>query len=169
MGPRERAERPRDRLSCHERALRLLSVRPRSRRELETRLLSAGFEEHEVGEVLERLERVGLVDDEMFAAEVVDHAARTGRSGRRAVVSALRAKGVAPDTIARVVEDLGDEPQRALAVAETRVPRLRGLERPVALRRLSEFLMRRGFDPAIARVAATDALGSEIGAEIDPD
>ena len=62
--------------SCHERALGLLAVRPRSRRELERRLLQAGFEPEEVADVLERLERVGLIDDEAFARQVAEHALR---------------------------------------------------------------------------------------------
>ena len=44
------------RKDCHERALGLLAVRQRSRRELERRLLQAGFEDDEVQESLERLE-----------------------------------------------------------------------------------------------------------------
>src|SRR4029077_7542525 len=85
--------------SCHERALGLLAVRARSRRELERRLLKAGFEPDEVAEVLERLGRVCLIDDEAFARQVAEHAFGVKRSGRRAVVSSLRAAGVAHDLI----------------------------------------------------------------------
>ncbi len=93
--------------SCHERALGLLAVRARSRRELERRLLQAGFEAEEVSDVLERLERVGLVDDEAFARQVADHALGVKRSGRRAVVSTLMAAGVAPDVIEATLADAG--------------------------------------------------------------
>ena len=69
MGSARPARRePKNPKSCHERALGLLAVRPRSRRELERRLLQAGFEPEEVQDTLGRLERVGLIDD---AAQVV--------------------------------------------------------------------------------------------------
>ena len=50
-GPASR--KPKAPKSCHERALGLLAVRARSRRELERRLLQAGFETDEVADVVE--------------------------------------------------------------------------------------------------------------------
>src|SRR5437762_1541300 len=84
----------RPRGTAHDRALNLLSFRDRSRRELERRLLQAGFEAADVEETLEAMERVGLVDDERFARAVVEQEAGRRLSGRRAVASALAAKGV---------------------------------------------------------------------------
>ena len=56
MGSARPARRePKNPKSCHERALGLLAVRPRSRRELERRLLQAGFEPEEVQDTLGRL------------------------------------------------------------------------------------------------------------------
>src|SRR5262245_13478485 len=155
-------------LDLHERALRLLAVRPRSRRELEIRLLRAGFERDEVDEELTRLEAVGLVDDEAFARELADHHVRARRSGRRAVVGALAAKGVSRSVIEEAVAGLGeDEAERALAVAGERAPRLTGLPPEKAFARLSSLLMRRGYDPTTAREAARSALGLAEGEE-DP-
>jgi regulatory protein len=165
-----RAQRPRKRSgkepaqpkSCHERALGLLAVRARSRRELERRLLQAGFEVEEVSDVLERLERVGLVDDEAFARQVADHALGVKRSGRRAVVSTLMAAGVAPDVIEATLADAGDEDERADALARSRVSRLRGLESAKAFGRLTSLLVRRGYSPEVARQAARRALTVDL-------
>src|SRR5215217_410782 len=60
-------------LDCHERALRLLAVRPRARRELESRLRRAGFDTADVSSELDRLEDAGLLDDGAFARELADH------------------------------------------------------------------------------------------------
>jgi regulatory protein len=148
--------------SCHERALGLLAVRMRSRRELADRLGRAGFEDEEVRDVLERLQRVGLVDDERFAEELARHAATVKRSGDRAIASALYAKGVARDTIDRVVADVGaDEDSRAQELARSQVSRLRGLPREKAFQRLAGLLMRRGYAPTLARSAARSALEIE--------
>jgi len=97
--PRRSRRAPKHPLDPHERALRLLSVRPRSRRELQTRLLRAGFDAEEVGQELSRLEEVGLIDDEAFARQVAEHEVVVRGSGRRAVVDRLMAKGVERATV----------------------------------------------------------------------
>jgi regulatory protein len=155
----DRRERVGARRDAHERALGLLAVRPRSRRELERRLLRAGFEADEVTATLDRLERVGLVDDEAFARQLAEHAFGTRKAGRRAVAGALAAKGVATSVAGAVLDELGgDDRARADELATDRAQRLAGLPPEVAFRRLSGFLMRRGHAPDVAIEAARAAL-----------
>lgn len=152
-------------MDCHERALRLLAVRPRSRHELGSRLRRAGFEPEEIDAELIRLEEVGLLDDASFARELAEHHIAGRRSGRRAVEHALAAKGIARDVIDDVVRGIdGDEAARALSVAEDRVRALQGLPAERAYGRLVAFLARRGYASGIAREAARAALG-HAGAE----
>jgi regulatory protein len=157
-GPR-RSRGAKHPLDCHERALRLLSVRPRSRRELQTRLLRAGFEAGEVTDELGRLEAVGLVDDERFARELAEHQLTVRGAGRRAAASALAAKGVDRGTIERVLAEApGEDAERAADLARSRVPRLEGLPPETAYQRLVAFLVRRGHEPETARRVARAAL-----------
>jgi regulatory protein len=150
--------------SCHERALRLLAVRPRTRRELERRLRAAGFEPEEVDEELNRLASVSLVDDVRFALEFAEHAVTRKGMGRRAVASSLAAKGVDRPTIEVALQRLGnDEEGRALELARARARTFSGLTPEVATRRLVSFLARRGYDGRLARWAATRALGLDAG------
>lgn len=145
---------------CHERALGLLAVRARSRRELERRLLAAGFEQTEVDDSLERLERVGLVDDEAFSRQLAEHAFGNRGDGRRAVAGALAAKGVDPAVVTAVLDEMcGDEQDRADRLAASRTSRLRSLAPEKAFQRLTGFLLRRGYGPEVARLAARRALG----------
>jgi regulatory protein len=138
-------------LDCHERALRLLAVRPRSRRELGSRLRQAGFETGEISSELDRLEEVGLIDDGAFARELADHHLKVRGSGRRAVVGALASKGVSRETIEETLAGLeGDERDRAR--------RLTSLRPEVAYGRLVSFLARRGYDGGTSREAARVAL-----------
>jgi regulatory protein len=148
------------RRDVHERALGLLAVRQRSRRELERRLLAAGFDGDEVAGELERLQGVGLIDDEAFARAVAEHAFERRKAGRRAVASALAAKGVAPSVAAAVLDDLGSEGDEARAdeLARARAVRLAGLPPERAFQRLTGFLVRRGHPPEAARRAARRAL-----------
>ena len=164
-GPRRSRDAPERPLACHDRALRLLAVRARSSHELSERLTRAGFDAEEVSSELTRLERVGLVDDEAFARDLARHHLMSRRSGRRAVVAALRAKGLPPGTIEAVLSDLQadaeDEGSRAAALAAERASRLAGLDPRVAFQRLVSFLLRRGYEPGIARGAAAAALEVE--------
>jgi regulatory protein len=160
----ERTSSTGKRKDVHERALGLLAVRMRSRRELERRLLQAGFEADEVRAELERLERVGLIDDDAFARAVVE--SRVGRRGesRRVVAGKLAQAGVAAETAVAALDDLaGDEQDRADALAATKASKLAGLEPHVAFQRLYGFLARRGYPSEVARRAARGALAVESG------
>ena len=160
MASPRRSREPKHPLDCHERALRLLSVRPRSRRELELRLLRAGFEAAAVSGELERLEAVGLVDDERFAREFTEHQLGVRHAGRRAVISGLVAKGIDRTTVERTLaEASGDDASRANDLARARASRLRDLPPEKAYARLFAFLVRRGHDAEIARSAARRAIG----------
>ncbi len=148
--------------SCHERALGLLAVRPRSRRELERRLLQAGFDHEEVDDVLARLERVDLIDDAAFARQVAQHQFTSRKAGRRAVTGALLQKGIDPDLIAQVLaEPWQGEEERALELAASKAARMGSLEPIKAFQRLSGILLRRGYGPEVARRAARKALEVE--------
>jgi regulatory protein len=105
---------------------------------------------------------VGLIDDEAFARQLVQHEFESRKSGRRVVRSALARKGVSPDVAASVLDELGGADEaRALELATARAARLRALDPPVAFSRLSSLLIRRGHDPATARRVARRALEIE--------
>jgi regulatory protein len=154
--------RERPKTSVKERALRLLTVRSRSRSELRHRLLRADFEPEEVEAALNDLEAVGLIDDEAFARELAEHQRRKGL-GRRAGMAGMRAKGVDRELAERITGDVNpeDEAERAVEVASHRLPRMRGLDPVTRQRRLQDFLMRRGYDPETARAACIRAMAEE--------
>ena len=150
------------RRDVHERALGLLAVRQRSRRELERRLVQAGFESDEVAGELERLEGVGLLDDEAFARAVVE--SRMGYRGesRRVVAGKLAQAGVASHVAILALDQAPEaEEERAQRLADAKAPRLSGLEPQVAFQRLYGFLARRGYGPEIARRVAGKALAAD--------
>jgi regulatory protein len=154
--------------SLHDRALGLLAVRPRSHRELRDRLLRAGFEATEIDDELARLEEVGLIDDERFARALAEHETAVRRSGSRALVGALRSKGIAPETVAELVTEHGEgDEERALELARSRAARMTSLAPEKAFGRLVGLLARRGYDPGLCRRAARVALELEA-AEHEP-
>lgn len=155
--------RAKARKDVHERALGLLAVRPRSRRELERRLQAAGYDGDEIADELARLEGVGLIDDEAFARALAEQAFDRRKAGRRAVAGALAAKGVAPSVAEAVLDDLGGDGDdgRADELARARAMRLTGVPPDRAFQRLMGFLVRRGHSPEVARRAARRALDVE--------
>src|SRR5438552_2378966 len=78
---------------CEQRALRLLGVRARSSEELNGRFASWGLTEDEAGDVVGRLERLGLVDDAALAQAIrADHLRRG--FGRLRTQAELQRRGV---------------------------------------------------------------------------
>lgn len=154
--------RERPAIKVKERALRLLSVRSRSKAELRQRLLRGDFEPEEVDAALADLEAVGLIDDEAFARELAEHQRRKGM-GRRAGMAALRVKGVDRELAERIADDVNpdDEAERAAEVAAKRLPRLQGLEPETRRRRLLDYVLRRGYDYQTALAACIRAMAEE--------
>lgn len=141
------AQRKHDVEGARELALRALSRRSCSRHELLTTLDRHGFHPDAAQQALARLERVGLVDDEQLARDVLRRA--SDKAGP-ALVAALRRRGIDRATAERVASEAVVDPAAALEVLRRRWASLRALPEPVALRRAQGLLARRGFDPALA-------------------
>lgn len=152
-----------NRTAALEHALRLLDFRVRSRVELERRLLQSGHTPDAVEPALARCSELGYLDDQMFALSFTRDRLRLRPRGRRLLMAELRRKGVAQDVAASAIEeafaeaDLG-EAEFAHQLAHKRLGSIAGLAQPVARRRLTAYLARRGFPPAIIREAVHRAL-----------
>lgn len=148
---------------AHEIALRFLRYRPRSEREVADHLRRKGFDAQTVEAVLERLRRVGLVDDRAFARFWVENRAAFRPRGRTALQAELRRKGVPPAIIQEVLAEASpDERALALRLARERARRLRGLDPRTLRRRLAGYLLRRGFDGELV-MEVLQALEAEPG------
>jgi regulatory protein len=162
--------------SVVEAAVRFLEPRPRSTAEVRRRLGSAGYREDLVEQTVERLTELGVLDDESFAHDWVRSRDRAHPRGERALRSELRAKGIAEETIDRVLDERrGDESAAALeAVPEEEAARrllgrkdafLRRAGDPRLLRqRAYTLLVRNGFAPDLAwRLAAGTVADGDDG------
>jgi regulatory protein len=137
-----------ERLRAKESALRLLSVRARSRGELLDRLRRKGVAGNLAVEVVDTLEGVGLVDDREFAKLWAEERMRLRPVGPRRLVHELLEKGVARAVIDEVVADaFAREPEVEVArrAVEKRVARAGGRVGARELARMRSFLLRRGF------------------------
>lgn len=126
-------------------AVRYLAYRPRSEREVRTRLRRGNFAPEHVDRVLETLRRFGYVDDAGFARYWKETRDQFSPRGSRLVAMELRQKGVEREVIEGVVDEEHDE-ENAYAAASKKAKQLRSLPYPDFRRRLGSYLARRGFD-----------------------
>ncbi|MGC9523697.1 MAG: RecX family transcriptional regulator [Anaerolineae bacterium] len=129
---------------AHNRALDYLSYRPRSERELRDYLFDKGYAEGIVEAVIDRLQRVDLIDDVAFARYWCENRARFRPRGKRMLRYELSQKGVPSAAIEEALEDY-DEVAAVQNVAEGQARRLKHLPPDQFQRRLFERLARRGF------------------------
>jgi len=98
-------------------AARSLRHHDRSRAEIDERLAKAGVGELERPEALDRLERLGYVDDARFAATRAAALADRGQ-GDAAIRFDLRGRGIAEEAIETALAGLASEVERAVQLAE---------------------------------------------------
>ena len=135
---------------AYERALRFLTYRPRSEAEVARYFKSKGVELAVQEEILGRLRRLGLLDDEAFARFWVESREHSRPSGALALKSELRQKGVSDEVIQRALESL-DQERSAYRAAQKQARRYRGLTEQEFRNKVSAFLARRGFPYSVAK------------------
>ncbi len=143
-------------------AHRLLTIRPRSRYELLTRLQHRRIPVSAIDEIVTEFERDGLLDDARFARMWVDSRTAQRPKGAVALRAELRRKGVDRRTIDEVLKERlapAEESTLALTVARAMARRYRALDRQTATRRLAGALERRGFSTHVIIETLAQVLG----------
>ena len=131
-------------------ALRFLSHRMRTGREVRDKLAARGFDGGTVSTVVDRLTEVGLINDAEYAAAFLRTSLKLRPRSYRVLLSELLKKGVSRDTAGRAIAEsveLAPEVEtarRVMAKASRTYGRLPDGERR---RKLFSFLARRGFSP----------------------
>lgn len=133
-------------------ALLYLSYRPRSEAEIRQNLRRHDLPEPVIEDTLDKLRRDGFADDLQFARAWVENRAAFRPRGRRLLALELRQKGLPDEVIHSALQGVDDE-ALAYAAALKTARRLRVQERSMFRKKLSDFLLRRGFSyPVIATV-----------------
>lgn len=136
-------------------SLRALGRRGLSRRELERLLGAQGYHEFAIADELDRLEGVGLIDDYALAQHLVPYLQeRKGMTGG-AIKAELVKRVIAPGAIAYAMDliDTADELATARELAAKRARQYSSLDATTVERRLTAFLLRRGFSSTTVRAA----------------
>jgi regulatory protein len=137
---------------AYDRALNYLSYRPRSRAEIVTYLEGRDVPGGQIEEVVERLERAGLLDDDAFARYWVENRERFRPRGLHALRYELRRKGINDEVIERALASI-DVSSSAYRAAEAKARQLQHLDPATFRRKLLDYLARRGFEYEVAKDA----------------
>ena len=158
---REREPDPRE--VARQIVLRQLAMAPRSRAQLEQKLVQRDVSADVAAAVLDRMTEVGLVDDEAYAQMLV-RSQQAGRGlAKRALARELRTKGIEDDLAHVALASISDsdERDRARELVDKKLRAMHGLGIEVQTRRLAGMLARKGYSPnmtyAVIREAITDA------------
>jgi regulatory protein len=142
--------------------LRQLTNAPKSRAQLEQVLARRDCDAGVASAVLDRMEVVGLVDDEAYAGMLV-RSQQAGRGlARRALAQTLRQKGVSDEVAEAALDGLdpADEEERGRVLVEKRLRRLHGLDATVQTRRLAGMLARKGYPSDVSMRLIREAIAA---------
>jgi regulatory protein len=146
------------------RAIAMLARARRTRRELERRLQRIEPDRVLVAEALKRLDDQGILGDDNVARAEASARLRRG-DGPARVRQELRRKGLDDRTTSTALrdaieEDGFDEVAACRRIAERRYRSLERLERSVARRRLTGFLLRRGYGSTTIQQVVKELMAS---------
>ncbi|RIX31223.1 regulatory protein RecX [Amnibacterium setariae] len=143
-------------------AIAALTRHDASEGEIRAKLVAKGLPPEDVEAEVDRLRRTGLLDDAAFAARLVDRLRDRKGLGDQAIRSTLRGRLVPQDVIDAVLLEQAEDEETAEArlqeVADERARRLGSLAFDVAERRLTAYLMRKGYSGSAVRTAVRSAL-----------
>jgi regulatory protein len=168
--PRGAGRAPRDPM---DEALGFLARRSRTVVETRRLLTRRGHPTGAVEEVIERLRRMGYLDDTAYAARYAGWAATERPMGRARLAAQLAARGVDQASIESGLASCYGDEEEARALQRALEKALRGLRGPLGdreRRRVAGQLLRRGFAPGRVYAALRAHPGADDGdVTDDPD
>ncbi len=134
--------------SAYAAALRLITYRPRTRKEMVTRL-KRKFEPDVVNSTIALLTDQGYLNDTRFAGEWKARSESHNPKSAWLIQRELETRGIANSVALEAVQDMDDD-ENAYAAAAKATRRLANLESAVFKRRLWGHLIRRGFSKSVS-------------------
>lgn len=131
-------------------ALRYLSIRSHTKKELKLKLLKKKFPAAGIDTVLKKLEEMGYINDENTAGYYVAELQRLKKEGKDLILSRLIKKGLSRQVISKTMEkvfSVETETDNCRSLAKKKYQIIRGKENDEikALKKLYDFLLGKGF------------------------
>jgi regulatory protein len=132
-------------------ALKFLSYRYRSEIEVKNNLLSHGFSESVIDQVVSHLKESKIIGDKQFSIAWIENRTTFRPRGQRLLKSELKQKGVKDEIIQEVLADAEGDEVLAIRLAQRKAPQLKSLDFMQFSKKLGSYLMRRGFTYDVVR------------------
>jgi len=129
-------------------AANFLKTRERSKKEIRDKLKTKEYSESVIEKVLEKLERLDIVNDKRFAEMFVRDRMKLKPKGKKVLSLELAQKGIDRNTIEEVLQELvgGDgEIELAKRVLEKAEKKYSGLEENIRRDKIIKYLLSKGF------------------------
>lgn len=135
-----------EQIKVNNHALRLLSYRQRSEKEIEMALRRKGYEEVNIDHTLDYLKRNKYIDDEYFAKSFIADKQNLNGYGYQRIKFELVKKGISKEIIeSYLINDSDEEFELAMDIASKRLKSYSNQDKNTIWRKLGGFLQRRGY------------------------
>lgn len=149
---------------AYQRAIRYIGYRMRSVSEVQQYLNQQGIDTVVIENVIERLQKSGLLDDLSFAQMWIENRNEFRPRSQRMLAIELKKKGIQSDIISQIMEETTSDEVLAYTAANKQTRKYKHLEWQEFRRKLSSFLARRGFSYSIINPTV-----DQVWAERDPE
>ncbi|OGX91994.1 regulatory protein RecX [Hymenobacter coccineus] len=135
----------------------------RTQKEVEQKLRSYGLDEDEAGEIIIRLSREKLLDEERFAQAFVRGHYRHKQWGRRRIVQELKQKGISEYCIKSGMKEIDGEEyyQNLVAVLEKKARQEKEKNPRVRRQKISVYLTGKGYEQDLIKIALDEHAAAE--------
>ena len=147
-----------------DKVLKFLSFRARSEFEINEYMLRKGWNEETRKKILEKLNRLQLIDDEAFARQWIEFRTHGRPEGKTLIKMELRRKGVDKEIIDKLLsEERGSASEKILAekYGRAKLQRIKNAPFLEVKRKLYSALMMRGFSGETVREVIDKLLKKE--------
>ena len=134
-------------MDCREQALKLLSFKDRTEKELRGRLGEKGYSEDEIEETIEFLKEYKYIDDASYARKYASDGIKLKGHGPGRIKTELLHKGIDRGTVEEVLEEMETDPREQIEELMERRFSSADLGNPKERNRIFGYFARRGYSP----------------------
>jgi len=152
-------------------ALRYLSFRPRSEKEVVDKLKEKKAPSEIIDRIVLQLKDHKFLNDEDFARWFIEQRLRFKPKGIRIIKMELKQKGINQEIIDEAIANLSSDEESevpssdlesARKLVEKKLPKYRDLDKQIIYQKLGSFLARRGFNWDVIKKSIDDGLADEV-------
>ena len=122
------------------------SYRLRTEKEISKFLISKGYENEKIKDVIQIMKEKGEIDDCQFVEKWIENRSLNKPRGKKAITVELIKKGINREQIVEGLSHLGNEDELAYNAGKKYANRLSLNDKKIFIKKLTAFLGRRGFE-----------------------